>query len=88
MGVDERNLQVVIDVDVMLENCPITIVILNLFMYSTVQYSTIVIIVYDSKEKCHRTISHYIMRCSVVHKKRYAIIGMATTLRFRFTTRP
>ena len=46
MGVDEGNLQV-IDVDAILENCPITItVILNLLVYSTIQYSTIVIIVY------------------------------------------
>ena len=37
MGVDERNLQV-IDVDVILENCPITFVILNLLVYnSTIQ---------------------------------------------------
>ena len=34
MVVDEGNLQV-IDVDVILENCPITIVILNLLVYST-----------------------------------------------------
>ena len=66
MGVDKGNLQV-IDVDVILENCPInTIVILNLLVYSTIQYSTKVIIVYDSK--CHRTIPHYIMSCSVLHK--------------------
>ena len=38
---------------------PKTIAILTLLMYST-----IVIIVYDSK--CHRTISHYIMSFSVV----------------------
>ena len=45
MGVDEGNLQV-IDVDVILENCPITIVILNLLVYnSTIWYSTIAIIV-------------------------------------------
>ena len=39
MGVDEGNLQA-IDVDVILENCPITvIVILNLLVYkSTIQY--------------------------------------------------
>ena len=55
MGVDEGNLQVIDDVDVVLENCPITIVILNLLVNnSTVQYRTIVITVYDSK--CHRTI--------------------------------
>ena len=67
MGVDKGNLQV-IDVDVILESCPITIVILNLLVYnSTIQYSTIVIIVYDDS-KCHRTIPHYIMSCSVVHK--------------------
>ena len=40
MGVDEGNLQV-IDVDVILKNCPITIVILNLLrvqQYNTGQY--------------------------------------------------
>ena len=40
MGVDEGNLQVK-DIDVILENCPITIVILNLLVYgkyNTVQY--------------------------------------------------
>ena len=51
MGIDERNLQV-IDVDVILENCPITFVILNLLVYSTIQYSNIMII------KCHRTVPH------------------------------
>ena len=66
MGVDKGNLQV-IDVDVIQENCPInTIVILNLLVYSTIQYSTKAIIVYDSK--CHRTIPHYIMSCSVLHQ--------------------
>ena len=42
MGVDEGNLQV-IDVDVIiLENCPITLtVVLNLLVYSTIQYSTV-----------------------------------------------
>ena len=40
------------DVDIIiLENCPITI----LLVYITIQYSTIVKIVYD--DKCHRTIS-------------------------------
>ena len=90
MGVDEGNLQV-IDVDVILENCPITIVVLNLLVYNSTKqyYSNIAIItVYDINSKCHQTISHYIMSCSVVHKKRYDIIGLATTLRFRFTTRP
>ena len=39
MGIDEGNLQV-IDVDVVLENCPITNVILNLLVYNgTIQYS-------------------------------------------------
>ena len=66
MGVDEGNLQV-IDVDVILESCPIPIVILSLLVYNnTIQYSTIAIIVCDSK--CHRTVPHYIMICSVVHK--------------------
>ena len=47
MGVDKGNLQV-IDVDVILENCPInTIVILNLLVYSTIQYSTKAIIVFE-----------------------------------------
>ena len=49
MGVDEGNLKV-INVDLILESCPITIiVILNLLVYnSTIQYSTMAIIVYDS----------------------------------------
>ena len=64
MGVDKGNLQV-IDVDALLENCQITFVILNLLLYSTIQYSTVVIIVHDSK--CQRTIPQYIMSCSVVH---------------------
>ena len=34
MGIDEGNLQV-IDVDVILENCPITIVLLNLLVYNS-----------------------------------------------------
>ena len=39
MGIDELQ---VIDVDVILENCPITLVILNLLVYnSTIQYSDI-----------------------------------------------
>ena len=42
-----------IDVDVILENCPITNVIRNLLVYSTIQCSTIVIKLCDSK--CHRT---------------------------------
>ena len=48
MGVYEGNLQV-IDVDVILENCPITNVILNLLVYnsSAKQYSTVYIIVYE-----------------------------------------
>ena len=43
MGVDEGNLHVIDDVDVILENCPITvIVILNLLVYnSTIQYNTV-----------------------------------------------
>ena len=46
MGVDEGNLRVVEDVDVILENCPITIDIPSSLVYSTVQYtrSTIVIV--------------------------------------------
>ena len=48
MGIDERNLQVIyIDLDVIVESCPITIniVILNLLAYkSTIQYSNIAII--------------------------------------------
>ena len=64
MGVDDGDLEV-IDVDMILENCPITIVC-NLLMCSTIQYNTIVMIVYDNK--CHRTIPQYIMGYSVVHK--------------------
>ena len=41
MGVDEGNLQVTDDVEMILENCPTTIVILNLLVYSTVQNSTV-----------------------------------------------
>ena len=37
MSVDEGNLQV-IDVDVIMENCPLTFVILNILVYNTVQY--------------------------------------------------
>ena len=56
MGVDEGYLQV-IDVDMILESCSINIVILNLLVYkSTIQYSTIAIIVYDSViEQYHTT---------------------------------
>ena len=36
MGVDEGNLQVIYDVDVILESCPITILILNLLAYYSV----------------------------------------------------
>ena len=71
----------VINVDVILESCP---KILNLLVYnSTIQYRTIAIIVYDSR--CHRTIRHYIMSSSVIHKNVMDIIGLATALRFRFT---
>ena len=56
MGVDEGNLQV-IDVDVILENCPITTVVHNILVYSTLQYSAIVIIVYYNK--CHQTVPQY-----------------------------
>ena len=55
MGVDEGNLQVILN-----------LLVYSTVQYSTVQYSTIVINVYDSK--CRRTIPHYIMSCSVVHK--------------------
>ena len=65
MGVDERDLQVWIDVDVILENCPISIVICNVLVFNTIQCSTIVIILYDSK--WHRTIPQCIMSYSVVH---------------------
>ena len=44
MGDDEGDIQVSIDVDVILENCPITIVIHNLLVYSTIQCKTIVIL--------------------------------------------
>ena len=61
------------DVDVILENYPITIVIHNLLVYSTIQCSTIVIILDDSK--CHRTIMpQYIMSYSVVHNKNVKIL--------------
>ena len=42
MGVDEGDLQI-IDVDMTLKNCSVTIVILNLLVYGTKQYSTKVI---------------------------------------------
>ena len=41
MGVDEGNLKVIDDVDMILENCPITTSMLNFLVYSTVQYSTV-----------------------------------------------
>ena len=43
------------DVDVILGNCPITIVIRsNLLGYSPMQYSTIIVIMlYDVIEQCH-----------------------------------
>ena len=44
-----------IDVEVILENCPITIVVHNLLVYSTIQYSTIVLVVIVYDNKCHRT---------------------------------
>ena len=45
MGVDEGNLHV-IDVDVIVENCPITMLTLNLLVYnSAIQYSNIAMIV-------------------------------------------
>ena len=47
MGVDEGNLQV-IDVDMILEKCPITFV-RNLLVCSTIQYGTVLTIVYDNK---------------------------------------
>ena len=41
MGADEENLQI-INVDVILESCPIPIVTLNVLVYcTTVQYSTV-----------------------------------------------
>ena len=43
MGADEGSLQI-IDVDMTLENCSVTIVILNLLVYGTIQYSTKVVI--------------------------------------------
>ena len=82
MGIDEGNLQVIGDVDVMLENWPITIVILNLLLIvysSTIQYSNIAITIYDSK--CHRTIPYYIMSCSsVVHYLHHAHRGLYSIL--------
>ena len=41
-----------------------TIVISNILEYSTIQYSTIVIILNDTGSKCHRTIPQYIMSYS------------------------
>ena len=41
MGIDEGNLQVIDDVDVILENCLITIVILNLLVYNSTKCSTV-----------------------------------------------
>ena len=65
MGIDEGNLQV-IDVDGILERCPITIiVILNLLVYDGNSITVpVALIVYDSN--FHRTVPHYIMSCSVV----------------------
>ena len=55
IGVDEGDLQVVsIDVDVILEKCPITSIIRNLLVYSKIQCSTIVILLYEDG-RCHRT---------------------------------
>ena len=80
MDVNEGNRQV-IDIEVILENFlvyySVALVVHNLLVvvYSTIQYSTIVVIVYENK--CHRT------------KERYDIIGLATMLHFlRFTPRP
>ena len=40
MGADEGNLQIINNVDVILESCPIPIAILNVLVYnSTIQYS-------------------------------------------------
>ena len=45
MGADEGSLQIIdTDVDMTLENCSVTIVILNLLVYGTIQYSTKVVI--------------------------------------------
>ena len=47
MGVDEGNLQVIdVVLDVMLENCPITTVTLNLLVYNSfLKYSTLTLLV-------------------------------------------
>ena len=49
-----------------LENCPITTIVRSLIVYSTIQYGTIVIMVYDSK--CQGTLPRYTMSYSVGHK--------------------
>ena len=52
--------------DIILENCPITIVIRSLLVYSTILCSFTIVIILD-ESKCHRTLPQYIMSCSVVH---------------------
>ena len=49
------------------------IVVNNLLVYSTIQYSAIVIIVYHNK--CHRKLPQYIMSYSVVHKNVTILYG-------------
>ena len=44
MAVDEGNLQVINNVDVILEKCPLT----NVVHYNLLVYSTIAILVYDN----------------------------------------
>ena len=52
MDVDEWYLQVSIDVDVILENYPITNAVRNLLVYKTIlQCSTIIIILNDSVDE-------------------------------------
>ena len=51
-------------VDVILKNCPITTAMLNLLVYCTIQYSTIVIIV-DYSKSSNDTTKHYeLQQCS------------------------
>ena len=44
MGVDEGDLEI-IDVDVTLENCSVTIVMLNLLVHGTIQYNSTKVII-------------------------------------------
>ena len=79
MGVDGGNLQVIIDeVDVILENCPITIVVHNLLVYSTIQQysnsnSNNSTIVYDNKVSSNNTVPQYNISCSLPPKSGFRV---------------